>query len=120
VSFINQTLAGQGPNENALVFLQHLYYLRVPFVPGNPIHSWNIDPRRYASTQAWEALFRQQNIRWVVRSPDYPLVVAGPLRQLEAEGWLVPVARADVTDFEGFRISGARKSVPVVILRVRE
>ncbi len=120
VSFINQTLAGQESKENALVFFQHLYYLRVPFVSGHPNNNLNIDPRFYNSEQAWEAFFLKENIRWVVRAPDYPPMVAAPLRQLEAEGQLIPIAHADVNDFDGFRISGARKTVPVVILRVRE
>jgi hypothetical protein len=120
VSFINQTLAGQGSEGKTLVFLQHLYYLRVPFVSGNPNHNWNIDPQRYASAEAWDALFRAQNIRWVVRAPDYPREVAAPLQQLESEGRLVPVARAEVSDFEGLRLYGARKTTPVVVLRVKE
>ena len=120
VSFINQTLVGQGSEGKALVFLQHLYYLRVPFVSGNPNHNWNIDPQRYASAEAWDALFRAENIRWVVRAPDYPLEVAAPLQQLESEGRLVPVARAEVSDFDGLRLYGARKTAPVVILSVKE
>ncbi len=120
VSFINQTLAGQGSEGKTLVFLQHLYYLRVPFVSGNPNHNWNIDPQRFASVEAWDALFRAENIRWVVRAPDYPLEVAAPLQQLESEGRLVPVARAEVSDFDGLRLYGARKTASVVILRVKE
>jgi hypothetical protein len=120
ISFINQTLAEQGSEAKTLVFLQHLYYLRVPFVSGNPNHNWNIDPQRYASTEAWDALFRAEKIRWVVRAPDYPAAVAAPLWQLEQEGRLVPVSRADVSVFDGMRLFGARKITPVVILRVKE
>src|ERR1700687_1911994 len=111
---------GREGTAKTLVFLQHLYYLRVPFVSGNPNHNWNIDPQRYASAEAWNALFQAENIRWVVRAPDYPQAVAAPLQQLESEGRLVPVARADVSNFDGMRLSGARKTAPVVILRVRE
>jgi hypothetical protein len=120
VSFVNQTLVGQESEAKTLVFLQHLYYLRVPFVSGNPNHSWNIDPQRYASAEAWNGFFRAEKIRWVVRAPDYPPAVAAPLQQLEDEGRLVPVSRADVNDFDGLRLAGARKTTPVVILRVRE
>jgi hypothetical protein len=120
VSFINETLAGQGSEAKTLVFLQHLYYLRVPFVSGNPNHNWNIDPQRYASAEAWEVFFREEKIRWVVRAPDYPAAVTAPLRQLEEEGRLIPASRADVSVFDGTRLFGARKMTPVVILRVRE
>jgi hypothetical protein len=120
VSFINKTLAGQGSEGNALVFLQHLYYLRVPFVSGNPNHNWHIDPQRYASAEAWEGRFHTENIRWVVRAPGYPPEVDAPLQQLESEGRLVPVARAEVSDFDGLRLYGVRKTTPVVILRVKE
>ena len=120
VSFVNETLAGQGSEAKTLVFLQHLYYLRVPFVSGNPNHNWNIDPQRYASAEAWEAFLRAEKIRWVVRAPDYPAAVAAPLRQLEEGGRLIPVSRADVSVFDGMRLFGARKITPVVILRVRE
>jgi hypothetical protein len=120
VSFINQASAGQGSEAKTLVFLQHLYYLRVPFVPGDPGHNWNIDPQRYASAEAWNAFFRAEKIRWVVRAPDYPREVAAPLQKLEAEGRLIPVARGDVSDFDGMRLLGARKTTPVVILRVKE
>jgi hypothetical protein len=120
VSFINETLAGQGSEAKTLVFLQHLYYLRVPFVSGNPDHDWNIDPLRYSSAEAWEVFFRAEKIRWVVRAPDYPAAVAAPLRQLEEGGRLIPVSRADVSVFDGMRLFGVRKITPVVILRVRE
>jgi Protein of unknown function (DUF1420) len=120
VSFINDTLAGRESEGKALVFLRHLYYLRVPFVSGDPGHNWEIDPQRYAAAQAWEAFFRAQNIRWVVRAPGYPPAVAATLQQLEDEGRLVPMARADVSDFDGLRLFGVRKTTPVVILRVKE
>lgn len=120
VTFINQTLAGLGSEGKALVFLQHLYYLQVPFVSGNPNNNWDIDPRHYVSPFAWEAFFRAENIRWVVRAPDYPIAVAPALLQLEEQGRLVPMARADVNDFVGMRVLGVRKTAPVVILRVKE
>lgn len=118
VSFINQVLAEHGNEGNALVFLRHLYYLRVPFVSGNPEHNWEIDPARYSSVQAWDAFLRANNIRWVVRAPEYPQAIAAPLQQLEREGRLVPVASADVSDIEGMRLFGMRKTTAATILRV--
>jgi hypothetical protein len=56
----------------------------------------------------------------VVRSPEYPQSIAAPLQQLETEGALVPVARGEINDFEGMRLFGARKTVPIVIFRVAE
>ena len=120
VSFINESLALPGSESTTLVFLQHLYYLRIPFVSGNPNHSWNIDPKRDASRERWDALLRAKRVRWVVRAPDYPPVIAPPLGQLESEGRLVPVYRTDVSAFDGMRLFGARKIIPVVILRVKE
>jgi hypothetical protein len=119
VSFINRTLAGRGSEGKALVFLQHMYYLQVPFVSGNPDNNWEIDPQRYASPAAWEALFLSEHIRWVVRAPEYPPAIAPALRQLEEQGRLIPEARADVNDFEGMRVLGVRKATSLVILRVK-
>jgi hypothetical protein len=120
ISFINQILESRRSEGKTLVFLQHLYYLRVPFVSGDPEYNWNIDPERYGSAAAWSVLFRAEHIRWVVRAPQYSHAVEAPLRELENEGRLVPVARADVSDFEGMRIFGVRKTDAVVILRVTE
>lgn len=120
VEFINQTLRGQGSRDKTLVFLRHLYYLQMPFVSGDPNDNWNVDPRRLSSPEAWRAFFRAENIRWIVRAPDYPAAIAAPLKQLEAEGALEPVARGEVTDFAGMRIFNQRQTFPVVILRTRD
>jgi hypothetical protein len=118
--FVNQVLTAKEPVGNALVFLRHVYYLRVPFLYGDPAASWAIDPAKLQTPQDWLALFRVQNIRWVVRAPEYPASIAVPLEQLEAQGKLLPVAQAEISDFVGMRISGERQAVPTVILQVVE
>jgi hypothetical protein len=118
--FANQVLAGKETQGNTLVFLRHVYYLRVPFLYGDPAASWAIDPAKLQTPQEWLALFRAQDIHWVVRSPEYPASIAAPLHQLEAQGRLLPVAQTEISDFRGMRISGERQAVRTVILRVAE
>ena len=120
VQFVNQALVGRETEGNTLVFLRHVYYLRIPFLYGDPVASWAIDPAKLQTPQEWLALFRSQDIRWVVRSPEYPAAIASPLWQLEAQGKLLPVAQTEIADFQGNRISGERQTVPAVILQVTE
>ncbi len=117
---INRVLEGKGKDGKALVFLRHLYYIRAPFLYGDPAASWAIEPSRLQTPEEWQKLFDEEHVGWVVRSPAYPPEIAAPLNQLEAEGKLVPIERAEVTDFAGFRIAAERQSVPIVILRVRK
>jgi hypothetical protein len=116
--FINQILSGR--QGKALVFLRHLYYLRVPFVYGDPAGSWAVDPSKFQTTEEWQVFFRKQNVRWVVRSEEYPQAIAVPLEQLEEKGTLLPIAQAEVSDFKGIRISEERQRVPITILEVKE
>ena len=120
VRFINDVLGGTGNGGKALVFLRHVYYLRVPFLYGDPASAWAVDPSKLQTPEDWEALFRKEDIRWVVRSPKYPPMIAAPLEELEKRGELVPIARTDVSDFQGLRIAGRRQEISVVILQVRE
>jgi hypothetical protein len=119
VQFINEVLGGKDLEGKTLVFLRHVYYLRVPFVYGDPAACWAIDPSKFQTPEAWETFFKNEGIRWVVRSPQYPRVIATPLQELEDDGELVPVAQTEIADFHGFRILDERQSVPVVILRVK-
>jgi hypothetical protein len=118
--FVNQVLAGKQTEGNALVFLRHVYYLRVPYLYGDPAASWAIDPAKLQTPHDWLALLHARDIQWVVRSPEYPAPIAVPLLQLEAQGILLPVAQSESSDFRGLRISGERQSVRTVILRVTE
>jgi hypothetical protein len=118
--FINDVLTGKVSEGKTLVFLRHVFYLRVPFLYGDPAASWAIDPSKFQTTGEWKALFKNEGIRWVVRSPEYPPTIAAPLLALEKNGDLVPVAQAEVSDFRGMRISGERELVPIAIFRVKE
>ncbi len=120
VEFINQVLKGKEAQGLALVFLRHTYYLRVPFLYGDPAASWTVDPSRLRTPDEWQAFLHAQGIHWIVRSPDYPPAIAAPLCQLEALGRLVPIARSEISDFRGLRILGDRQSLPIVVLEVRE
>ena len=120
VRFVNEVLAGDENGDKALVFVRHLYYLRVPFLYGDPAASWAVDPSKLQTPEDWEALFHKEGIRWVVRSPEYPPMIAAPLDELEKRGKLLPIAQMHVSDFQGLRIAGQRQVVPVVILQVKE
>jgi hypothetical protein len=120
VRFVNNALAGKRKNGKALVFIRHLFYLRVPFVHANPEASWAINPAKFQNPNDWLELFREQNIRWVVRSPVYPPEIAAPLTGLEMAGKLSPIAQTSVPDFEGLRISERRGMVPIVVFKVEQ
>jgi hypothetical protein len=118
--FINQVLGGKEAQGIALVFLRHTYNLRVPFLYGDPSASWAVDPARVRTPEEWQVFLHAQGIRWIVRSPDYPPAIAAPLRQLEAQGQLVPIARSEISDFRGLRILGDRQLLPIVVLEVKD
>ena len=97
-----------------------MFRLRVPFLYGDPAASWAVDPSRLQTPQDWQVFLRAENIRWVVRSPDYPTAIAAPLRELEAQGQLVPIARTEVSDFRGLRILGNRQAEAIVVLETKQ
>jgi len=117
--FVSRALQNGGTGK-ALVFLQHSYYLNVPFVYADPSASWAIDPSEYRSPTEWLELFRKQGVRWVVRSPEYPLPIARPLDALEVHGKLAPIARGEVSDFEGTGLDGNTEKRTIVILKVMD
>jgi hypothetical protein len=118
IQFINSALANEHDQGSALVFVRHLYYIRVPYISGSPDWNWAVDPAKMQSERDWLAFFRKNNVRWIVRSPSYPPAIAAPLARLETEGYLVPFAQTEVSDIQGIRASGVRQSVPVAIFRV--
>ena len=119
VAFVNESLRGQGSACKTLAFIRHLYYLQAPFLSGEPGENWSVDPQRLNSPEAWREFLRQNDICWVVRAPDYPSSIAGPLLALEQQGELQPFARGQVSDFAGMRIFDVRSTIPIVILRVK-
>lgn len=115
-TFVNRSLEGQ-PGK-VMVFFQHVYYLRVPFLIGDPRVSWPMDPDRLTSPQALLQLFQEQNIRWVVKTPDYPEPFVADFQALEDEGKLHSRFSTDVSTYSGFRIAGKKVPIHVVILEV--
>ncbi len=94
--------------------------MRIPFLYGDPKASWAVDPARLSTPESWREFFRQNRIRWVVRSPAYPEEIAMPLGQLEHSGALTPIAHQDVDTFEGMRILEIRKTVTAIVLQVND
>jgi len=92
-----------------MVFLRHVYYLRVPFAYGDPQSSWAVDPARLQSDSAWLRLFRENHIRWVAHDAAFPRSIQEPLKRLEAEKILLPCASTVVENWRGNRIGGARE-----------
>jgi len=127
VEFINRTLSrqpGTVGTGSVMVFFRHLYYLhylRVPFVDGSPEYSWLMDPARYNDSDKLLAHLHEMNVHWVVKSPDYPKVLASAFSALEQQGKLVAVASEDVENLTGTgRIYGQRQTIRVTLLEVRE
>ena len=119
VRFVNETLGGHTEGK-VLVFFQHVYHLRVPYVYGDPDGSWAVDPDKLQSNAQWEEFFQKEKIRWVVKAPQYPKALKESLQKLEEEGLLVAVAEGEVEDFSGNRIRGKRDRLRVEVLQVRE
>lgn len=119
VQTVNRLLRGRDDQQRVLVFVRHLYYLDFPYLNGDPGTSFELDPEHLQTTQEWKTYFEDRRIRYVVRSPSYPDVIAGPLTVMEREGDLVPFAQAEVQNFQGKRINDKRVMVPVVILEVQ-
>jgi hypothetical protein len=115
---INQSVGSQPFAGKTLVFLRHLYYLRVPYILGNPSAAWLVNPDSIRTPADWRIFFRDEHIAYVVRAPSYPPAIAAPLEQLEKEGHLIPYSKSEVQNFQGMRIAGNREPVLVVILRV--
>jgi len=118
VAAIDRSLGTERSAGKALVFFRHLYYLRSPYVLGNPDGSWSVNPDLLKTPGDFRAFFQREGIAYVVRAPEYPDVIAGPLRQMEKDGSLVPYSEALVDNFSGNRIAGQRKEVRVLIFRV--
>ena len=115
-SIVNRLLKGR--EGRTMVFFQHLYYLRVPFLVGDPQISWLMDPAVLKSPQALTALLCEQNVRWVVKAPDYPAPLARAFQALEDQGKLRPAFSADTSTYTGFRTYRERIPVHVIILEL--
>ena len=116
---INQMLTGSANSGRALVFFRHQYYLNVSYVNGDPATSFEVDPSRLDTPEAWARFLKEKRIAYVVRTPDYPVAIASPLRQLEEQGELTPFRERRVGNLTSMRIEARRLLItPVIILRV--
>jgi hypothetical protein len=124
VEFINRTLSPRtsaSGDGKAMVFFRHFYYVRVPFVDGTPEYFWLMDPSRYNNADKLLAHLHQMNVRWIVKSPNYPKLLAPAFSALEEEGKLVPIASSNLENPTGTgRIYGEHREIQVILLEVRE
>jgi hypothetical protein len=78
-----------------------------------------VNPAVLEYPQKLLAFLKEQDIRWVVKSPDYPKALASVFEECEMEGLLVPEARTETETLSGnSRIYNIRLKVPVVLMRV--
>jgi hypothetical protein len=115
---VNRAVSSTQVAGKTLVFIRHLYYLRVPYILGNPATSWEVNPDVLRTAVEWRKFLHEEQIAYVVRAPSYPATIAAPLNDLEREGYLIPYAKSEVQDFQGMRLTGIRGPVEVIILRV--
>jgi 4-amino-4-deoxy-L-arabinose transferase-like glycosyltransferase len=116
-TFLNSALERR--NGSVLVFLRHLYYLRVPYVYGDPDSSWITNPEALTTPQALAAFLKEHDVRWVAKAPDYPRPLAAVFEESEKEGILIPETRTEVLEFSGVsRTLNNRRESPLVLLRV--
>jgi hypothetical protein len=116
-SFANTALAGK-PGAT-LVFFQHLYYLRVHFVVGDPESNWELYPADFATPDSMLEWLRKNDVRWILKPPEYPDGMAEALQQLETRGILQRADSKQVEYFVGWRIDGEKINEGVSILEVR-
>jgi len=116
-SFANSALSGK--SGTALIFFQHLYYLRIHFLVGDPVSNWELYSEDYATPETMLEWLRKNDVRWIVKPPDYPESVSDAMLRLESEGILRPIASTEVEDFTGWRIDGDKIKETTSILEVR-
>jgi hypothetical protein len=92
--------------------------VRVPYLNGDPGTSFEVDPEQLKTPEQWEKFLKLKGITYVVRAPDFPAVIASPLKELERSGLLIPIQQLEVEDLKGMRIDQVRTTISVVILRV--
>jgi hypothetical protein len=116
---VNAALEHRGGK--ALVFFRHLYYLRVPYMDGDPASSWSVDPNQLPDARMVLKFLREQGIRWVVKTEDYPPAVAAAFEECEREGVLIPEMSTEVENLSGTsRTLDLRIKVHVVVLSVKD
>ncbi len=116
--YLNRSL--EGHKQKTMVFFRHLYYLRIPYVEGDPQNSWMMNPDHLRKPEQLLGLCRELGVRWIVKAPDYPPELAPVFENLEATGRIHPVAETTVEAFSGWRMYGRREPIRVVILEIAE
>ncbi len=117
--FVNREIENFHLPGRVMVFFRHLYYLRVPFVNGDPENSWEANPERLQTDAAWNEFFSKHNVRWVLRSGEYPPSLAASLLQLEHHGLLVPCAIGNAETFAGNRMDAVRYAESMTLFCVQ-
>ena len=103
----------------AMVFFRHLYYLRAPYINGDPATSWVMNPQHLQAPDSLLQLLNQLDVKWVVKTPGYPPAIAAAFEDLERRERLIPVLSGEVTDFSGRRRLEQQKSaIRVTVLAV--
>ncbi len=115
---INQMLGTPEHTGRALLFLRHQYYLRIPYLNGDPGTSFEVDPDQLKTPEQWKQFLKAKGVTYVVRTPHYPVMVAAPLEELEKRGDLALFGQREVDNFQGMRVNDVHVTIPVVILRV--
>jgi Protein of unknown function (DUF1420) len=117
--FVNREVERQDRPGRVLIFFRHLYYVHVPFFNGDPEDSWPMNSAILTNSDAWERFFSENQIRWVLKSPDYPAALADSLAGLEKNGMLRSCASGEVESFSGYRIEGNRVRGPITLYCVQ-
>jgi len=117
--FVNREVARFAQTGRVLVFFRHLYYVRVPFLAGDPENSGQANPQQLTSPEAWSDFFANHQIRWVLKSPAYPDTLANSLNRLEEAGVLRACASAQIESFAGNRMAGKRAREPITLYCVQ-
>jgi len=117
--FVNREVERGRQPGRILIFFRHLYYIRVPFFDGDPQDSWQMNPAILTSSEAWANLFSRNQIRWVLKSPEYPEALTDSLAALEKNGMLRACASDEVDSFSGLRLEGHRVREPITLYCVQ-
>ena len=117
--FLNREVDRLRQPGRALIFVRHLYYVRVPYFNGDPEDSWEMNPPLLDSSTAWLRLFARHQVRWVLKSPVYPRALAASLARLENDGLLRPCASDEVESFSANRLEGTRVREPITLYCVQ-
>jgi len=117
IEFINATLERK-PGV-ALVFLRHTYYLDGEYLVGDPASSWRVNPEFLQTPSSLSAFLHASDVKWVVKTGDFPWAIQQPLEALEANGDLALAGSTEVQDFSGRRMQETKEKVLVQIFEVR-